>query len=207
MATIYLIRHGHNDFLEKRMLSGRLPGVHLSPEGRRQAESLAEILSSVKFRAIYASPLERAVETAEPLARAQGLDIQIREGLLEIGYGDWQGKSIKALRRRKIWPILQHTPSLARFPDGESFPEAQARVVAEFEAIRSSHGGKKDNIACVFHSDPIKLTIAHYLGMPLDLFQRITISPASISALAIGDSGIHIIGLNDTRATYGTPGI
>lgn len=205
MTTLYLIRHGHNDFLGKHKLAGRMPNVHLSSEGCRQAEALSRILSSVKFEAIYASPLERAVETAEPLARDHGLDILIREGLLEIGYGTWQGQSLKALRRRKLWPIIQNTPSLARFPEGESFPEAQARVVAEIEALRDMHRREKAIIACVFHSDPIKLAIAHYLGMALDLFQRITISPASISVLAISKSGIRVIGFNDTRATYGTP--
>ncbi len=207
MTTIYLIRHGHNGYLGKHILAGRLPNIHLSEEGHRQAEALVQILSSVKFKALYASPLERAFETAEPLARAQGLDIITREGLLEIEYGSWQGQSLKALRRRKLWPILQNSPSLARFPEGESFPEAQARVVAEIEALRSLHRGKKGTIACVFHSDPIKLAIAHYLGVPLDLFQRITILPASISVLAISDSSIRIIVLNDTRATYSTQGV
>ena len=207
MTTFYLIRHGHNDFIGKRKLAGRMPNIHLSEEGHRQADALGQILSSVKFKAIYASPLERAVETAEPLARAQGFDIIIREGLLEIDYGSWQGQSLKALRRRKLWPTIRNSPSLARFPEGESFPEAQARVVSELEALRSLHSGKKGNIACVFHSDPIKLAIAHYLGLPLDLYQRITISPASISVLAISDSGIRIIGLNDTSATYSTPGV
>jgi probable phosphomutase (TIGR03848 family) len=205
MTTFYLIRHGHNDFLEKRKLVGRMPDVHLSEQGHHQAEALGRILSAVKFKAIYASPLERAVETAEPLARAQGLDIIIREGLLEIGFGSWQGQSLKALTRRKLWPIIQNSPSLARFPNGESFPEAQARVVAELEALRTLHRGKNWNVACVFHSDPIKLAIAHYLGLGLDLFQRITISPASISVLAISDSGTRILGLNDTRATYVKP--
>ena len=205
MTTFYLIRHGHNDFLGKRKLAGRMPNVHLSSEGCHQAEALVRILSSVKFEAIYASPLERAVETAEPLARDQGLDILIREGLIEIGYGSWQGQSLKALRRRKLWPIIQNTPSLARFPEGESFPEAQARVVAELEALRDLHRSKKASIACVFHSDPIKLAIAHYLGMALDLFQRITISPASVSVLAVSSSGVHVMGLNDTRATEGSP--
>ena len=205
MTTFYLIRHGHNDFVEKRKLAGRMPDVHLSAEGHRQAEALVQILSSVKFKAIYASPLERAVETATPLASDQGLEIIIREGLLEIDYGSWQGQSLKALRRRKLWPIIRNSPSLARFPEGESFPEAQARVVAELEALRSLHRGKKGNIACVFHADPIKLAIAHYLAMPLDLFQRITISPASTSTLTVSDSGIRIIGLNDTRMTVGNP--
>lgn len=204
MTTFYLIRHGHNDFLGKRKLAGRMPNVHLSSEGKHQAETLGRILSSVKFEAIYSSPLERAVETAEPLARDQGLEVLIRDGLIEIGYGSWQGQSLNSLRRRKLWPIIQNTPSLARFPEGESFPEAQARVVAELEALRGLHRSKKASIACVFHSDPIKLAIAHYLGMPLDLFQRITISPASMSVLAVSDNSIRVVGLNDTRATYGT---
>jgi probable phosphoglycerate mutase len=207
MTTLYLIRHGHNDFLGKRKLAGRMPNVHLSSEGCCQAEALGRILSSVKFEAIYASPLERAVETAEPLARDQGLDILIREGLIEIGYGSWQGQSLKALRRRKLWPIIQSTPSLARFPEGESFPEAQARVVAELEALRGLHRSKRASIACVFHSDPIKLAIAHYLGMPLDLFQRITIAPASMSVLAVSDRHVRVMGLNDTRATHSTPDV
>jgi probable phosphoglycerate mutase len=207
MTTLYLIRHGHNDFLGKRKLAGRMPNVHLSSEGCCQAEALGRILSSVKFEAIYASPLERAVETAEPLARDQGLDILIREGLIEIGYGSWQGQSLKALRRRKLWPIIQNTPSLARFPEGESFPEAQARVVAELDALRDLHHSKKASIACVFHSDPIKLAIAHYLGMPLDLFQRITIAPASMSVLAVSDRHVRVMGLNDTRATHSTPDV
>jgi len=204
MTTFYLIRHGHNDFLGKRKLAGRMPNVHLSSEGKRQAETLGRILSSVKFEAIYSSPLERAVETAEPLARDQGLEVLICDGLIEIGYGSWQGQSLNSLRRRKLWPIIQNTPSLARFPEGESFPEAQARVVAELEALRGLHRSKKASIACVFHSDPIKLATAHYLGMPLDLFQRITISPASMSVLAVSDNSIRVMGLNDTRATYGT---
>jgi len=207
MTTFFLIRHGDNDFVEKRKLAGRMPNVHLNVEGQRQAEALVRVLDSVKFEAIYASPLERAVETAEPLARALDLEINIREGLLEIGYGSWQGQSLKALRRRKLWPVLQNTPSLARFPEGESFPEAQARVVSELEALRSFHRGEKRNIACVFHSDPIKLAIAHYLGLPLDLYQRISISPASISVLSVSDSGIRIMVLNDTRATDDTPGV
>ena len=207
MTTFYLIRHGLNDYLGVGKLAGRMPNVHLSAEGHHQAEALGRHLSSIKFKAIYASPLERAVETAEPLASAKGMKITIREGLLEIGYGSWQGQSIKALHRRKLWPIIQNSPSLARFPEGESFPEAQARVVSELETLRSLPGNRKGNIACVFHSDPIKLAIAHYLGLPLDLFQRLTIAPASISVLAVSDDGIRLMGLNDTRATFDTTGV
>jgi probable phosphoglycerate mutase len=204
MTVFYLIRHGQNEYLGKGKLAGRMPDIHLSAEGHQQAEALADVLAPIKFKAIYASPLERAVETAAPLARAKGKDVIIREGLLEIGYGSWQGQSLKALQRRKLWPLIQNSPSLARFPGGESFPEAQARVVSELETLRLLPGNKKGNIACVFHSDPIKLAIAHYLGQPLDLFQRLMIAPASISVLGVSTKGIHIMGLNDTRATFST---
>jgi probable phosphoglycerate mutase len=114
--------------------------------------------------------------------------------------GRWQGQSLKALRRRRLWPVIQHAPSLARFPDGESFPEAQARVVAELEALRGEHGRPKAAIACVSHSDVIKLAIAHYVGLPLDLFQRLTVEPASISVLWVADSRVRLLRLNDTHA-------
>jgi probable phosphoglycerate mutase len=201
MTTIYLLRHGENDFIGKsHKLAGWLPDVHLNDRGRLQAEALAEILSSTKIDAIYASPLDRTLETARPLAKAKGLEIKKRKGIGEIGYGRWEGKTLKALSKRKLWPIIQNTPSLARFPDGESFVEAQDRVVAEVEALRAIHKSPKAAFACVTHADVIKLIIAHYMGIPLDLFQRIVVMPASISILKI-DQVPRLITLNDMRAT------
>lgn len=202
MTIIYLIRHGHNEFVGKGKLAGRLKGVRLSDQGRAQAEALANNLTKVKFAAIYASPLERTMETAKPIALTQGIKVTSRPGLLEMGYGTWQGQSLKALRRRKLWPVIQSTPSLARFPEGESFPEAQARIVNEIELLRKIHKSPKARIACVFHSDPIKLIIAHYAGIPLDLFQRLVIEPASVSILAINGKHIHIIRLNDSSLAH-----
>ncbi|MGD2057731.1 MAG: histidine phosphatase family protein [Anaerolineales bacterium] len=202
MTLIYLIRHGHNAYVEKGRLAGRLPGVHLSDRGRAQADKLGELLAGSDLKAVYASPLERAMETAEPIATAAGLSVIPNDGLLETDCGKWQGKTLKALHRRKLWPIVQAAPSRARFPEGESFLEAQARIVSELEKLRHRHHQKKAIIACVFHSDPIKLAIAHYLGMPLDMFQRIVVEPASISALAIGSNHVRLLRLNDTRATY-----
>ena len=141
------------------------------------------------------------METAAPIATAHKLKVIPRPGLGEIHYGRWQGHTIKALRRRKLWPVIQASPSLARFPEGESFPEAQARVVAELESLRALHTSAKSAIACVTHSDPIKLAIAHYIGLPLDLFQRLTIEPASISILHIGNRQTRLLRLNDTQAT------
>jgi probable phosphomutase (TIGR03848 family) len=201
MTVFYLIRHGHNDYVSKGKLAGRLKGVHLSERGRTQAEALAKNLSKIKFAAVYASPLDRTIETAEPIAAAQGLSVIKRSGLIEIGYGNWQGQSLKSLRRRKLWPIIQNTPSLARFPKGESFPEAQARIVAELDELRSNHGTQKAKVACVSHSDPIKLALTHFAGIPLDLYQRLIIEPASVSILIIDNNHVRILGINDTTAT------
>ena len=201
MTTIYMIRHGENDFIGKtHKLAGWLPGVHLNDRGRAQAEALAQILSSVKIDALYASPLERTMETALPIAKAKGLEIHKREALGEIKYGRWEGQTLKALARRKLWLVIQNTPSLARFPDGESFVEAQERVVSEIETLRTIHKSPKASFACVTHADVIKLGIAHYLGLPLDLFQRIVVMPASISILHI-DQVPRLVKLNDMQAT------
>ena len=201
MTILYLIRHGQNEYVAKGKLAGRLPGVHLDEVGRRQAAALAEQLKGVRFQAIYASPLERTMETAAPLAAMQGKKVHPLEGLLEIDYGKWQGASLKLLHHRKLWAVIQHQPSLVQFPEGESFPQAQARVVATLETIRRRHHSKKARVACVFHSDPIKLAIAHYLGLPHDLFHRLTIEPASVSVFAIGDAFTRLLMLNDSRAT------
>jgi probable phosphoglycerate mutase len=175
--------------------------VRLNEKGRKQAQVVAELFNEVKLKAVYASPLERTMETAQPLADAQKLKVTQAPGIGEIQFGTWQGKSLKALRNRKLWPVVQSAPSLARFPEGESFPEAQARAVAEIEKLRSRHRGKKDAIACVSHSDVIKLIVAHYVGLPLDLFQRLHIAPASITALWVDNRVSRLIYLNDMRAT------
>ena len=197
MTIFYLIRHGENDLLGKR-LPGWMPGVHLNERGLAQAQALARALAEVQITAVYASPLERTMETAEPLARLKKLEIVARPGLGEIRPGRWQGHSLKSLRRRKLWPVIQLTPSLARFPEGESFAEVQARVAAELDDLRRRH--PKESVACVSHADVIKLAVAHFLGLPLDLFQRLSVSPASISVLTISDNHTRLLRLNDTRA-------
>jgi probable phosphomutase (TIGR03848 family) len=201
MTLVYLVRHGENDFLRKRhRLAGWLPGVHLNDRGRAQANALAEYFSKVRIKSIYSSPLERTMETAEPIAKVKGLPIEKRKGLGEIDCGRWEGQTLKALSRRKLWPVIQHTPSLARFPDGESFVEAQDRAVSVIEDLRSIHKSPKASFICVTHADVIKLIIAHYLGLPLDLFQRIVVMPASISILQI-DHTPRLLLLNDMQAT------
>ena len=195
MPTILLIRHGENDFVKKGIMPGRMPGIHLNDNGRAQAQAVAEKLRQAPIKAIYTSPLERAAETAEYLAKALGQETIVRPGLMESDIGEWQGKSHKSLRRLKAWRIVQSTPSLFRFPGGESFAECQARMVGEIETLRAQYE-EKDIFVCVSHADPIKLAVAYYLGLPLDLFQRLFIAPASITALQVGQMGSYLLALN-----------
>jgi probable phosphoglycerate mutase len=201
MTLIYLIRHAENEQLKKGRLVGWKPGVHLNPRGRAQAQALGDLLQKTKFKAIYSSPLERTMETAQFIAQSQSLEVVSREGLGEIHFGTWQGHTFKALRRRKLWPVIQKTPSLARFPKGESIPEAQARIVDELDALRAKHHQRKAAFACVSHADMIKLAVAHYVGLPLDMYQRLVIEPASVTVLAIRDSQIKLLKFNDSAAS------
>jgi probable phosphoglycerate mutase len=200
MTTFLLIRHGENDWVGRR-LPGWTPGLHLNDRGRAQAEALAALLRPVRVTAVCSSPLERALETARPLARSKGLAIARVRGLAEMQVGDWQGQSLRRLSRQKLWPVIQRTPSLARFPGGESFPEAQARIVAALEALRARHPSPRALVACFSHADMIKLAVAHYIGLPLDLFQRLALDPASITTLHVREGRAILLRLNDTRAT------
>ena len=164
MTVIYLIRHGQNEFVESKKLAGWLPDIHLNDVGRAQALALAEAFTDVELEAVYSSPLERTVETAQPIAEAKGLQVIQRAGLGEVRYGSWQGRELDDLKEEEAWSTIQHTPSLARFPEGESFPEAQARIVSELEALRSQHAEQEAAFACVSHADMIKLAVAHYAG-------------------------------------------
>lgn len=195
MPVVLLVRHGENDYVKKNRLAGRKPGVHLNDKGRAQAQAVAEKLAGAPIKAVYSSPMERAMETAEPIAQALNLEIIQREGLLETDYGDWQDKTLKSLKRRKLWKIVQGRPSMARFPGGESFAEAQHRICREIEALVGQHA-EKDIFVCVSHADPIKLAVAYFVGLPLDSFQRLAVSPASITALAIGEGHSHLLTLN-----------
>jgi probable phosphomutase (TIGR03848 family) len=197
MPTILLIRHAENDYYKQGRLPGRLPGVHLNEKGQAQAKALAHALTKMPLKAVYSSPLERTMETAEPIAAAQGLEVTPRPGLLEVEIGEWQGLTLKQLRRRKLWKVVQRNPTLARFPAGESFAEAQMRIVHELEALAAAHKPKQV-FACVGHSDMIKLAVAYYLGLPLDLFQRLTVQPASVSTLHLSKSHSRLINLNHT---------
>ncbi len=196
MTTILLIRHATNDSVKTGKLAGRTKGVHLNEEGRAQAIALGERLAQLPLAHLYASPLERTMETAQAIVRHHPkLKITTNGEIGEVHYGDWQGKAISDLQRRKMWSVVQEYPSRARFPNGETMRAVQVRIVNAIEALVSKH--PNDMIALVFHADLIKMALAHYLGMHLDVFQRIVISPASISTLHLGHSRPFIICMND----------
>jgi probable phosphomutase (TIGR03848 family) len=195
MTALFLIRHAANDFTKEEKLAGWLPGVHLNDEGRQQAGQMAARMDKVKLDAIYSSPLERAVETAEYLAKPRELEIQPREGLGEIRIGQWEGRKIDDLNKSDEWRMFQFYPSGARPPGGESGRQVQTRAVDEVEAICAAH--PEGVVAIVSHADTIKAIVAHYAGVHLDLFQRIVISPASVSVIWIGPHGPRLVRLND----------
>lgn len=201
MTDLLLIRHATNDWVGQR-LAGWTPGVHLNEEGRRQAAALAERLADWPLEAVYSSPLERALETAEPLAARFGLAVQIVEAVGETRYGDWTGSSLKELSQRPEWLRIMVNPSGARFPNGEGLAEMQARVVAALERIVTAH--PQGAVAVVSHADPIKSAVAHYAGIHLDLFQRLVISPASVTWVHLSDRGPRVMCVNHT-ATLAPP--
>ncbi len=196
MPLLLLIRHGENDYVKTGKMAGRIPGVHLNEKGKKQAQALAEALKDVPLKGIHASPLERAMETAHPIAALHNLKIIEEPDLMDTHVGKWQGRSWKVLRLRKDWKIVQHSPSRFRFPDGESFPETQLRIVNVLERILQKYKKPKDVVAVVFHADPIKLAVAHFLGMPLDHFQRLGCDTGSLTALYAGKTSAHLMKLN-----------
>jgi probable phosphoglycerate mutase len=196
MPLLLLIRHGENDFVKTGKMAGHLPGIHLNERGQKQAQALGEALAHVPIRAIYASPLERAIETAEPIAASHKLEVVAEPRLLEGNMGKWQGKSLKTLRLTNAWKVVQHSPSRFRFPEGESFMDLQTRVVHVLEDIVKKYNKPKDIVAVVFHADPIKLAISHFLGLPLDHFQRLSCDTGSLTALYLGEMGANLIKLN-----------
>jgi probable phosphomutase (TIGR03848 family) len=199
MPLVIFVRHGENDYVKKGRLAGRLQGIHLNNKGKAQAQRAAEVLCNMLAKsppkAVYSSPLERTLETADPIARAFGLETILRDGLIETNFGEWQDKSVKQLSRLKVWKTVQNCPSIFRFPEGESFAESQHRITGEVQALVSQHD-PKDSFICVSHSDPIKLAIAYFLGLPLDMFQRLVVSPASITIFQISPTGAQLITMN-----------
>jgi len=194
MTTFYLIRHASNDYLIEKKIAGWLPGVHLNEKGRKEAEQMAPKLACEPIRAIYSSPLERATETAEPLARKLGLKVQLSEGLGEIKFGDWTDQSFKQLDQDPRWARWNSFRSGTQAPNGDLMIEAQIRIVREMLLLRDKHPG--ECIALVTHGDIVKAAVAYFAGIPLDLFLRIEVAPASVSVIALDEDGPRILRVN-----------
>jgi broad specificity phosphatase PhoE len=229
-TTVLLVRHGATTTTGKE-LPGRAPGLHLSDEGRRQAEAAAARIHALahppapasapapsppegdeargngqggdaarpkgpRITAVYASPLERTRETAAPIAAALGLDVLADEGLIELDVGDWTGLELKAAYKKKEWATIQRYPSGFTFPGGESFVAMQSRMVGTVDRLRAAHRG--ETIVAVSHADPIRALVAHAMGAHLDLFQRVVVSPCSLTAIAYGEGGPVVLTVNAT---------
>jgi probable phosphoglycerate mutase len=195
MTTFFLIRHGRTSWIG-HALAGHTPGVGLDETGRLQAQRLATRLAGAPIAAIYSSPLQRTMETAAPIANALSLQVQPRPRLIEVDFGDWTGRTMAELAADPLWERFNAFRSSVRAPSGDLMLDVQSRMVHELEELRGLH--PNETVAVVSHQDAIKAAIAHFAGVPLDLFHRFEISPASISVVALSARGPQIIGVNDT---------
>lgn len=195
-TLLLLVRHGQTPTTGK-VLPGRAAGLHLADTGREQAQTAASRLAALKrVDAVYTSPLERTRETAAPIGKALGLPVRADRGLLEADFGDWTGQELKTLMKLPEWGTVQRAPSTFRFPGGESFLEMQTRIVGALDRLRARHPGGV--VVAVSHADPIKAAVAHAMGTHLDLFQRIVISPCSVTAIAYHAGGPVVLTVNST---------
>lgn len=193
-TTILLVRHGQTPTTGKH-LPGRAPGLHLSDRGRTEAADAAERIAALpKVDAIYSSPLERTRETAAPIARARGLRVRTHRGLLECDYGEWTGAELKKLRKLPEWKAVQQHPSGFRFPGGESLAGMQTRFVQALHDLAGDHRGGV--VVAVSHADPIRAAVADALGSHLDMFQRVVVGTASVTAIAYGELGPTVLAVN-----------
>jgi len=200
--VVLLVRHGRTP-TTGQVLPGRAAGLHLSDEGQAQAEAVAERIGRLADGAkahgpvaVYASPLERTTETARPIARRLGLRVRTDKGLLECDFGTWTGGRLADLAKKPEWATVQRNPSGFRFPSGESFLEMQTRMTSTLARLVERHRG--ETVVAVSHADPIKAVVAQVAGTPLDLFQRLTVAPCSVSALAYTGAGPFVLTVNST---------
>lgn len=192
---LLLVRHAVTEATGKK-LSGWLPGFSLSARGMEQAKSLADRLEDLPIRAVYSSPLERCAETAQVISDRFGLELQTDERIGEIHYGEWQGRALKSLYKTKAWFELRARPADFRFPGGETIREAQVRALAAMDEIRKQHP-KRMVVVCT-HADVVRIVVAGYLGLSLDLYSRMSVAPASVSALQIESAGAQLLRLADS---------
>ena len=201
-TTLLLVRHGQTP-TTGHLLPGRAPGLHLSETGREQAARVAKRLSDVPLSALYSSPLERTRETAQATAHATGLPVLEDQGLLELEVGDWTGEKLADLAGKPEWRAVQHEPASFTFPGGEGFQDMLDRMVDALTRIRTAHPG--GHVVCFSHADPIRAVLAHAMGTPLDKFQRLSVGPCSVSAIAypLGRDPV-VLTVNSTQDSLAT---
>lgn len=195
-TTVLLVRHGRTP-TTGQVLPGRAKGLHLGDEGRAQAQRAADRISAIgsgKIAAVYSSPMERAKETAAPIAKAVGVRVKQKKGLIEADFGDWTGRKLSELNKLKEWEQVQKYPSGFRFPGGESFTEMQSRMTGTIQELVTKHPG--ETIVCASHADTIKAAVADAMGTHLDLFQRIVIGPCSVTAITYTAGGPIVLAVN-----------
>lgn len=195
MTQVVTIRHADTEVAGRRF-TGRAPGIHLNSRGREQAERLPERLRGITLAAIWASPLERAQETAAPLARQRSLEIVTCEALTELDYGDWQGYAPEELQGDPYWARYNRQRSLWRIPGGESLGEAQVRMGQALEQLIAEYPDAR--VALIGHGDPLRAMLAQLLGVGLDFILRFEIAPASISVIRIDQGEPRVLCVNDT---------
>ncbi|MBT5578745.1 MAG: MSMEG_4193 family putative phosphomutase [Acidimicrobiaceae bacterium] len=195
-TLVLFVRHGQTP-TTGASLPGRAPNLHLAEKGVAQAEAAAERIGALKnVAAVYASPMERTQETAAPIARARKLRVRKAAGLIECDFGKWTGKKLADLRKLPEWKTVQRYPSGFRFPGGESFSEMQSRAVDATHVLVGAHPG--ETIVAVSHADVIKAVVAAATGTHLDLFQRIVVSPCSITGILYSAEGPIVLTVNST---------
>jgi len=202
-TLVLLVRHGQTP-TTGTTLPGRARGLHLADKGVEQAANVAERIAPLakNVAAVYASPLERTRETAAPIGRAVGQRVRSNRGLLECDFGEWTGAELKALGKLPEWKQVQRYPSGFRFPGGESFSEMQVRINDAIAGMVKAHPGK--TVVAVSHADPIKAVVAHAMGTHLDLFQRIVVSPCSVTAILYTADGPIVLSVNSTGRDLAT---
>jgi probable phosphomutase (TIGR03848 family) len=209
MPTVLLIRHGRTAANATGILAGWTPGVDLDETGRQQAADLAARLAVVPLAALVSSPLDRCRQTAAAMAAVPGLrgkarpDVAVDDRWGECRYGDWTGRDLRSLAKEPLWKVVQQHPSAAVFPGphGESMRAMQQRAVdavREGDARVAQKHGPDAVWAAVSHGDVIKAVLADALGVHLDEFQRITVSPCSVSAVRYTPTRPFVLGTNDT---------
>ncbi|MFJ3823755.1 histidine phosphatase family protein [Streptomyces nodosus] len=202
MPTLILVRHGRSTANTAGLLAGWTPGVTLDERGTTQAAALPGRLDGLPLAEVVTSPLERCQETVRPLLDSRpGLPLHTDERIGECHYGDWSGRKLAELKDEPLMEVVQAHPSTAAFPGGESMRAMQTRAaeaVREWNArVERDHGPDAVYLMCS-HGDIIKSLVADALGLHLDLFQRISVEPCSVTVIRYTRLRPFLVRLGDT---------